>query len=138
VRVVLDTNIIVSAILSERGAARALLNLAREGAVDLVISPVLLEELEEVLERFMSRDAATEIRSAMEEIAYVIEPEFVPAITRDPDDNHVLAAAVTARVRYLVTRDQDLLSVGSHGGVVILEPAPALHRIRAALEEADG
>lgn len=132
-RAVLDTNVIVSGLLSERGAARALLNLARGGSIELVTSPVLLDELEEVVERFIPRAVAAEIRATVEEIACVVEPPLVRAVTRDPDDDHVLAAAITAHAVYLITRDRDLLTLGDYQGIRILEPAPALHQIRADL-----
>lgn len=134
VRVVLDTNIIVSGILSKRGAAHALLDLARSGAIDLVTSPVLLDELEEVLERFMPRAAASEIRTAIEEVAYIVDPANILAITRDPDDGHVLAAAVAGHAVYVVTRDHDLLTLVEYEDVTILEAAPALHRVRVEME----
>lgn len=130
-RVVLDTNVVVLGILSSGGAARALLELARHGRIELVSSPVLLEELEEVLGRFFPRAAAAEIRTAVEEIAQIVEPPDVPAVTRDPDDDQVLAAAVAAGAGSVVTRDKDLLTLGSYEGIQLLEPAPALAAIRA-------
>lgn len=133
-RVVFDTNIIVSGILSARGAARALLDLARLGHITLVTSPVLLDELEDVLTRFVPRAAAGEIRSAVEEIADVVGPVEVPSVTRDPDDDHVLATATAGNVAYIVSRDHDLLTLGAYQEIPILAPAPALHTVRAQLE----
>jgi uncharacterized protein len=135
VRVVLDTNIIISGILSATGASRAILDLVRQGQIEVITSSVLLEELEDVLTRFMPRAAATEIRHAIEELAYLVEPETVPAVTRDPDDDHVLAAATTGHATYVVTRDHHLLSLKSRQGVELLEPAPALAVIRDAHPE---
>jgi putative PIN family toxin of toxin-antitoxin system len=129
-RAVLDTNIVVSGILSATGASRALLELARRGQVELVTSLTLLEELEDVLGRFMPRAAATEIRTAVQELSYLVEPTRVPIVTRDPDDDHVLAAAVTGQASYVVTRDRDLLDLGRHQGIEILQPAPALALLR--------
>lgn len=132
VRVVLDTNIIVSGILSATGASRAILELARQGRVEIISSPVLLEELEDVLSRFMSRSAGAEIRNAIEELTYLVKPEIIPAVARDPDDEHVPAAAIAGHAIYIVTRDRDLLTLGSHEDIRILEPAPALAELRSA------
>lgn len=132
-RAVLDTNVIVSGTLSATGASRALLNLVRSGELDTVTSVVLLDELEEVLSRFFSLASSAEIRVAFEEVAYIVEPGQIPVRVRDPDDDYVLAAAVTGEARYIITRDKDLLALETHEGIPILEPAPALWAIRAVL-----
>jgi uncharacterized protein len=137
VHIVLDTNVIVSGILSATGASRAILDLARRGQVNIMTSEVLLEELEDVLGRFMPRAAAAEIRVAIEELAIIVEPEHVPEVARDRDDDHVLAAAVAAGANSIVTRDRDLLILDSYDGIEILEPAPALEMIRATMTEDD-
>jgi len=136
VHIVLDTNVIVSGILSATGASRAILDLARRGQVDIMTSAVLLEELEDVLGRFMPRAAAAEIRVAFEELAIIVEPEHVPEVARDRDDDHVLAA-VAAGANSIVTRDRDLLILDSYDGIKILEPALALEMIRATMTEDD-
>ncbi len=100
-------------------------------------SAVLLEELEDVLGRFMPRAAAAEIRVAFEELAIIVEPEHVPEVARDRDDDHVLAAAVAAGANSIVTRDRDLLILDSYDGIEILEPALALEMIRATMTEDD-
>ena len=129
-RVVLDTNITVSGILTATGAARAVLDYARHGRFDLITSPILLEELEEVLERFVEAEAAAEIRVAFGELAEIVEPAHVPQVSRDPDDDHVVAAAVQGGADVIVTRDKDLLTLVSHGSVRILEPADFLAELR--------
>ena len=45
-----------------------------------------------------------------------------------------LAAGVTGRAEYIVTRDKDLLSLGSYEGIPIVEPAPFLHLVRERLQ----
>lgn len=135
-RIVLDTNIIVSGVLSTTGASRALLDAARHAGLELVISPILLAELEEVLGRVMSEGAAAEIRSAIEELASLVAPTEVPAVVRDADDDHVLAAVVAGGPTHIVTRDKHLLSLAIYAGITILEPAVALSVIRADRDEA--
>jgi putative PIN family toxin of toxin-antitoxin system len=123
---VLDTNILVSAVLSPTGAAAATVSLALRGEVTIVCSPVLLTEFEEVLARFMSRADAADARGVLEDTAYLVDPSTVPPVTRDPDDDHVVAAAIAGDAAWIVTRDKDLLSLESHAGVLMIEPGPFL------------
>ena len=136
-RVVFDTNIVVSGILSATGASRALLDFARHGQIELVSSLTLLDELEDVLGRFMPRAAATEVRDAVQEFALLVDPVNVPTVTRDPDDDHVPAAALGGRAAYVITRDRDLLDLERYEGIEILRPAPALAAIRDDISGGD-
>ncbi|MGH2442143.1 MAG: putative toxin-antitoxin system toxin component, PIN family [Chloroflexota bacterium] len=133
-RVVLDTNIVISSILSSSGAARALLDLARAGHITLVTSPALLDELEDVLTRFFPRPIAAEIRAATAEISIIAAPETISPASRDPDDDHVLSAAVSGEAVFIVSRDQDLLTLREYETIPILDAAPALQAIQAALD----
>jgi predicted nucleic acid-binding protein len=53
-------------------------------------------------------------------------------VPRDPDDDKIVACAVAAGVDYLVTRDRDLLSLGTYVGVAIIAPEEFLHVVRQA------
>lgn len=123
-RVLLDTNVLISAILF-RGLPRSLLDRAIRGELDLVTSPVLLDELERILtDRFqVPSELARLARSELEILAEAVVPDDVPAVSRDPDDDQVLAAAIVGEVEAIVTRDRDLLVLESHRGIAILSPA---------------
>lgn len=123
-RVLLDTNVLISAILF-RVLPRSLLDRAIRGEFDLVTSPVLLDELEKILtDRFqVPSELARLARSELEILADVVVPDDVPAISRDPDDDQVLAAAVVGDVEAIVTGDRDLLVLETHRGIAILTPA---------------
>lgn len=123
-RVLLDTNVLVSAVLFG-GIPHALLRSAIEGRLRLVTSSHLLDELEEVLEgKFgFSRAAAVETRAELETLGKLVEPAEVPRVCRDPDDDEVLAAAMLGEASVIVTGDRDLLDFGSYQGIEILTPA---------------
>jgi len=124
VRVLLDTNVLISAILF-RGLPRSLLDRAIRGELDLVTSPALLDELERIMsDRFhVPSELARLARSELEILAEVVVPDDVPAVARDPDDDQVLAAAVVGDVEAIVTGDRDLLVLETHRGIAILSPA---------------
>lgn len=129
--VVLDTNVLLSAILFD-GVPRRLLMSAIDGRLRLMTSRYLLDEFEEILEtKFgFSRAAAVETRSELEVLARIVEPIEVPRVCRDPDDDHVLAAAVAGEAELIVTGDRDLLVLKSHGDIEILTPTAAVSRLR--------
>lgn len=134
-RIVVDTNTALSGLLWQ-GAPRRLINAARAGQASLITSPALLAELAEVLARdkFAERirHAKLSPRILLEDYAtlsYVIEPTGLPEpVSRDPDDDQVLACALTAGVDAIVSGDKDLLTLGSHGGTPILSAAAFLSR----------
>src|SRR5216684_1797345 len=96
-RVVADTNIYISALMFG-GLPGMLLNLGLMQAIRLVISPALLDELQDKLRvKFgvLAQDAAA-IRAKLESFGDLIDPAIVlDVVTDDPDDNRVLECAVT-------------------------------------------
>jgi putative PIN family toxin of toxin-antitoxin system len=138
VRVVLDTNTLVSAILSPLGPPRRLLDGARAQVFELCSSPVLMAELLDVLlrEKFARRLAAAELTplgivGEIRRLAAMAVPTEVPHIvTSDADDDHVLACAVAAKADLIVSGDRHLLSLGSdYQGISIVTPVRAVEVI---------
>ena len=119
-RVVLDTNVLVSA-LHFGGRPRRLLDDVLRGDHTLIIGPAILGELEDVLVDTCgwASERASAVRGELEAIADVVTPVEVPHVCRDPDDDQILAIAITGSADALVTGDADLLALGAHGGVSI-------------------
>jgi putative PIN family toxin of toxin-antitoxin system len=132
-RIVPDTNIVVSGLLW-RGNPRRILDAARDRIIKLYTSPVLLEELEDVLsrEKFARRLAAANVTvqdlvSGYSALATVIEAEPIkPVILVDPDDDAVLACALSADAEVIVSGDSDLLDFKEHKEIRILTAAEFL------------
>ena len=138
-RAVVDTNVLVSGLLW-RGAPHALIELARAGTFDLISSPKLLTELDRVLRRPKFRTilarSRTNPRRLLREIgrlAEIVDASSLRApVSRDPDDDHVLAVAIAGRADLVVSGDDDLLSLGNHRGIDIVTPAEAVGLLGAA------
>lgn len=110
-RVVLDTNVLFSAVFAPAGVPGQLVRLALAGRYQLIVSPKLLDELRETLVRPKSRLDPPAIDRYVGQLGQhlVQDPEGQPAAwTRDPDDDYLLALAVAARADAIVTGDRDL------------------------------
>lgn len=137
-RAVIDTNVLLAGLLW-RGPPHALLEHVRAGTLSLVSSPALLAEFADVIRRskfdaILTRTNTSRERSLAEvrRLAEVIEPPPLPqSVCRDPDDDEVLALAIAAKVGFVVSGDNDLLSLGSFEGIPIIAPAEALTLIEA-------
>lgn len=129
-RVVLDTNVIVSALLSPRGTPGRILERLIEGAFELIVSPILLDELKRSLgyprvKRYLrlSADELETLLAQLETIADTVQGVVeLSAELRDRQDLPVLAAAVEGRADYVVTGDKDLLVLAEFDGIAIVLP----------------
>ena len=126
-RVVADTNTVVSG-LFWLGPPRTVLDAARLGVIRLFTSPKLLAELEDVLsrEKFSLRVARVGSTPSTLVVGYaalatVVSPPTVsPIVSIDPDDDEVIACALTARANAIVSGDSHLLRIGQIEDVIIL------------------
>jgi uncharacterized protein len=139
-RLVLDTYVVMSGLLW-RGKPHEILQvvLRERSNHQIYSSPVLLEKLTEVIARpaFTKRLALIgkspqEVLTDYLEVVELVEPAQVQAISRDPDDDHVLACALAAKADLIVSGDKDLLDLLEHQGVPIHAPADALLRLQPA------
>lgn len=136
-RVVLDTNVVVSGLLW-RGPPRQLLDLARRNTITLYTSAVLLDELAEVLtrEKFAVPLAAHGLtpNGILRGYAALARTVAAPLIARtvpaDADDDAVIACALAAKASLIVTGDRDLLVLHPFRETAILNPTTALQRIQ--------
>lgn len=134
IRIVLDTNVLISAI-AFGGPPREVLNLVIAGKIRNHISDAILDELQDVLQRPKFGYDPGIVRAIVRELELLSEYVHLSgremhAVTRDPDDYHVLACAITGEAEYLVTGDTGLLSLEGYAGIRIITPAGFLELLR--------
>ena len=128
--VVLDTNIIISSLLSSKGAPAEIIRRWEAEEFEVVTSLPLLQELQ----RALTYEQVTRyLKQSQEQIdafvkrlgvaATLVEPpEDLDAVADDPDDNRVLECAVAGGASFIVTGDAHLLNLGVYQGITILRP----------------
>ncbi len=124
IRAVLDTNTIVSGV-GWGGPPGAVLDAALDGHFEIVTSPTLLDELRRVLNYPKLQEVvgdADELVKFLALAAVVVTPTETVTISRDPDDDRLIEAALAANADVIVTGDQDLLTLGSIGQIQVLTP----------------
>ena len=137
-RIVLDTNVVLSALLWRGTPHHLLAAIGQRSSIQLYSSSALLEELADVLARPSATKRLALIGKTVREVLadYVeaielVEPTTVPRVVADDiDDDQVIAAAVAARADLIVSGDRKhLLPLGIHQGIVIIDAAEAIRRI---------
>jgi putative PIN family toxin of toxin-antitoxin system len=129
-RVVLDTNVLISAV-GWRGNPRKVLALCTEGKLNLVQTRETLKELERVLQRarfnFIPAEKKQELLRHLTDISIKVTPkEKVEVIKEDPGDNKFLDCAVAGKADYIVSGDQHLLELKDYKGIKIVTPSELL------------
>jgi putative PIN family toxin of toxin-antitoxin system len=138
-RVVIDTNVLVSSVISKKGAPAFLIQAWSEGLFDLVISEAIITEIERVLSEHSLKQV---FKISNDHIASLVEllrrnSILVPgsaavagAVPADPTDEMFIAAALDGNADVIVSGDKDLLEIESFQGVAILTPRQFLDRIQ--------
>lgn len=137
-RIVLDTNVVLSALLWRGTPYRLLEAIQQHSSTQLYSSTALLEELTDVLTRpsatkrlaLIDKTAATVLADYVEVIELVAPTDVPRVVPGDIDDDQVIATAVTAQADLIVSGDRNhLLPLGSHAGIAIVDAAEALRLI---------
>ena len=126
-RVVLDTNVLISALLST-GIASKLVSLWQKGTITVLLSREILEEYLRVLAYPKSQLSQGEIKGLIEKellpFVQVIKPGIrVHVVKRDPSGNKFLECAVGGKAKTVISGDKTLLAIRHYRGVRIQSPA---------------
>ena len=136
IRAVIDTSILIRAVIKPRGTVGPILQGLRNADYQLVYSDPLLAELAEVLARprlpakygLTTKDIATVLSLILLRGEPVVPARRI-GVCRDPNDNMVLEAAVAGQVDAIVSGDEDLLTLSPFEGIPVLSPAAFLRRL---------
>jgi putative PIN family toxin of toxin-antitoxin system len=134
--VVLDANILARSALSRTTAVSAIIDAWRAQAFTLAISTHIMAEMARTLQKpyFATRLNRAD-RLAYQELLYtdatlVAITVEVAGVATHPEDDLVLATAISASADYLVTRDRKLLALRSYQGVTMLSPTELLQQLQ--------
>lgn len=144
IRVVFDTNLLVSYLISHRPPIATLLDQhLAAGRFVLLTAPALLEELDRVLryprlQQYYSDETRTRFIALVAALSEMVElPDAVPRICRDPDDDWVIACAIAGGANVIVSGDHDLLALGKVGNLPILSATQFLAQIERVEDAPD-
>ena len=140
-RAVLDANVYVSAFVRPEGPPGQIVErLLRDAAFEVVLSePIVAEVLTALAYPKIRKAARTKVAPDLwfEDLIvlaqFVTTPGDIPAVSDDPDDDKYVAAAIEARASFVVSGDADLLEIGEHEGVRIVNPRAFLALLRPVI-----
>lgn len=137
-RVVLDTNVILSAFLWQAGL-KPVYEAVRSGRLTPLFTPATWDEIVRALHYPKLTRQLQRLSISPEEVVqvvasraeFLIPRERISVIAADPADNHVLACAVEGRAVYIVSGDAHLRALGSFRGIPIVRPAVFVRILRS-------
>jgi len=137
-RAVLDTNVLVSSVISQKGAPYYLMEAWQKSRFLLITSESIIEETERVLSRPRIRDTFSITNSQILGFTSALKKEATlafgnadagGAIPDDPSDEKFLVAALNGNAKIIVSGDKHLLYLKEYRGITILTPREFLDRL---------
>lgn len=130
-KVVFDTNILVSALLW-RGTPYRCLLAVRSGFAELILSPPILEELRDVLSKkfMMAKEAVDDIITIIRESCSLVDiPGTLRVVDDDPEDDKFIETAMIGGAQCVVSGDKHLLRLGEYHGIKVLTARAFVDRL---------
>lgn len=139
-KVVLDTNIYISALIQKESPSGTILQMCYEGSIDPVMSKAIYEEMQRMFcHRKIVKILGLTCEQSIDVLSRLIKNSTfvipsIPAkrVREDKPSNRYIEAALAANASYLVTGEQDLLKVEHDNGIDILSPAAFLATLAVA------
>lgn len=132
-RVVFDTNVLLSAVLSPKGTSYALVHLASEGKITGYTSKTLMAEFKKVVQRDyqVPLERTEQMVDVFLQFLRLVEPDFkLDVVKADEADNRVLECANYSNAEYLVSWDPHLTSLKHFKSTVIMNPGKLLAELK--------
>lgn len=124
-RLVVDTNVFVSGVFFS-GPSSVILHAWKEGRVQLVVSPEILDEYRRVGKELSNKYSGVDLEPMLEllavEAAVVHAPALPESICSDADDDKFLACALASGTKLITSGDKHLLAVSGYERITILKP----------------
>ena len=138
-KVVLDSNVIISGLTATAGNPHNVLEAWRRGEIVLLTCPAIVEEVTEVLsrpffreKRHITQEQVTRAKRVLEMDTVLVEPkEHLDVVDNDPDDDRVLECALAGGADYVVSGDHHLLDLGRFRHIPIVTPRQFLAILEA-------
>jgi len=136
VRIVLDTNVLVSGLISPHGPPAKLVDQFRRAEFVLITSSPQLHELRDVLardclRRFVRIEEAATLMANLDSLGEIVR-DALPNVrlSPDPDDNLILATAIAGKADFIVSGDKGhMISLQEAEGIPIITPAQAMEKL---------
>ncbi|KJU84263.1 protein containing DUF132 [Candidatus Magnetobacterium bavaricum] len=136
-KVVLDTNVFVSAIITPQGKSARILRLVWEGKIQMVTSADIMSEIRDVLLYSKIRKyhlrTPEQIETYLEDVVGFSEVTCgqlkIDAVKSDPADNKIIECALEGNVDFIISGDRHLLNLINYQGIKIVAPSTFLESI---------
>ena len=131
-RVVLDTNVLISATLWDGSVAQKLLYKLIKSNVKIFSSVEILAEYQKVLHRdfeYSEEDIIYILERVVSFVNLVKTEEKIDVVKNDPSDNKIIECAVTSKSNLIVTYDKHLLGIGKFRDIEIIKPEELINRL---------
>jgi putative PIN family toxin of toxin-antitoxin system len=125
VRVILDTNVVISGVYFT-GPPYHILKAWRDGTVHVVVSPEIIEEYQRVgsvlAKQFPGVDIDPILTLFAAEAELIVVPPLSEPVCDDPDDDKFLACALASKTKIIISGDRQLLRVSGYRGIEVVRP----------------